>query len=340
MVSIKDIAERCQVSSATVSKAMNGHRDVSETTRMLVMQVAAEMGYLPNLAARALKTNRTYNLGVLFVDDTLSGLSHEYFAPVLESFKAEAEAEGYSITFISRNVGKQRTTYLENCRYRSVDGVLIASVNFEDPDVIELVNSEVPVIVIDYVFNNRSAIISDNISGMSDLVNYVCDRGHSRLAFIHGEETSVTKARLASFYHTCEQRGVHVPEEYVRKGAYHDTECTAQLTQELLALKTRPTCIFFPDDFSALGGMNAIGNAGLSIPQDISVVGYDGIRLSRVLQPPLTTLHQDTKTIGKCAAERLISYIERPKTTLPSNIVVPGILQEGASVLNLLTAND
>lgn len=339
MVSIKDIAEKCQVSSATVSKAINGHSDISEATRELVLKVASDMGYMPNLAARALKTNRTYNLGVLFVDETMSGLTHEYFAPVLENFKVAAEAEGYSITFINRNVGKRRTTYLEHCRYRGVDGVMIASVNFADPDVIELVNSELPVIVIDHVFNNKSTIISDNISGMRDLVNYVCDRGHTRLAFIHGEETAVTEARLASFYNTCDQRGISVPEEYVRRGAYHDTTCTARLTRELLSLKARPSCIFFPDDFSALGGMNAIRDMGLSIPEDISVVGYDGIRLSHVLQPPLTTLYQDTETLGFTAAKRLISYIEQPKTTLPTNVVVPGTLQEGASVLDLRTPN-
>jgi len=339
MVSIKDIAEKCQVSSATVSKAINGQSDISETTRALVLKVAAEMEYMPNMAARALKTNRTYNLGVLFVDETMSGLTHEYFAPVLESFKVAAEAEGYSITFINRNVGKRRTTYLEHCRYRGVDGVMIASVNFADPAVIELVNSEFPVVVIDHVFNNKSAIISDNISGMSDLVNYVCDMGHTKLAFIHGEETSVTESRLASFYHTCNQRGITVPEEYVRKGVYHDTACTARLTHELLSLKARPSCIFFPDDFSALGGMNAIRELGLSIPDDISVVGYDGIRLSHVLQPPLTTLYQDTETLGSSAAQRLISYIEQPKSTLPTNVVVPGTLQEGASVKNLCAPN-
>jgi len=337
MVSIKDIAEKCEVSSATVSKALNGHSDIGAATRAMVIRVAGEMGYMPNMAARALKTNRTYSLGVLFVDETMSGLTHEYFAPVLESFKVAAEAEGYSITFINRNVGKRKTSYLEHCRYRGVDGVMIASVNFADPDVIELVNSELPVVVIDHVFNNKSAIISDNITGMRDLVNYVCDMGHTRLAFIHGERTSVTEARVASFYHTCEQRGIEVPEEYVRTGVYHDTTCTARLARELLALKNRPTCIFFPDDFSAIGGMNAIHEMGLTIPGDISVVGYDGIRISHVLQPPLTTLCQNTETLGISAAHKLIGYIEQPKTTLPTNVVVPGTLQKGASVLDLRT---
>ena len=92
MVSIKDISIRCGVSVATVSKALNNHSDISETTKNHVLSVAKEMGYYPNLFARALKTNRTYNIGVLFIDEAQSGLTHEYFANVLDSFKVEAES--------------------------------------------------------------------------------------------------------------------------------------------------------------------------------------------------------------------------------------------------------
>ena len=105
MVSMKDIAQRCGVSVATVSKALNGQQDIGEDTRRRICTVAEKMGYMTNSAARALKTNRTYNLGVLFVDERHSGLAHEYFSAVLESFKAEAEAHGYDITFLNHNVG-------------------------------------------------------------------------------------------------------------------------------------------------------------------------------------------------------------------------------------------
>ena len=160
MSSLKDLARECGVSVATVSKALNGQHDISDATRARVREAAERLGYVPNMAARSMKTNRTYNLGVLFVDERQSGLGHEYFSAVLDSFKVRVERLGYDITFINRNLGGKTMTYLEHCHYRGVDGVVIACVDFYDPQVVELVNSDVPVVTIDHVFNNRMAILS------------------------------------------------------------------------------------------------------------------------------------------------------------------------------------
>ncbi len=330
MVSMKDIAKRCGVSVATVSKALNGQADVGEETRSRICAAAEEMGYMTNSAARALKTNRTYHLGVLFVDERRSGLAHEYFSSVLESFKVEAESHGYDITFINHNVGGRPTSYLQHCRYRGVDGVVIACVDFNDPRVRELVESGIPLVTIDHVFNNRLAVVSDNVSGVEALVHYVYEKGHRKIAFLHGERTSVTENRMIGFYRACEELGLEIPPEYIRECVYHDPDRCAQVTREILELPDRPTCILFPDDYSYIGGMNALNNAGLRVPEDISAVGYDGIHLARVLQ--LTTYSQDTKALGATAADRLIRLIEHPKTTLPEQISIPGYLVEGASV--------
>lgn len=335
MVSIKDIARHCGVSTATVSKALNGQKDIGETTRELVRAAAAELGYQPNSAARALKTNRTYNLGVLFVDEMQSGLTHEYFSAVLDSFKVEAEAHGYDITFITHNIGGKQESYLEHCRYRGVDGVVVACVDFNDPQVLELVNGDLPVVTIDHAFHNRTAVLSDNVKGMQELVRHVYAMGHRRVAFIHGERTAVTESRLTSFYRTCAELGLEVNDTYVREGVYHDPKTCAQITKELLALNPRPTCILFPDDFSYVGGQNAILESGLRIPEDISAVGYDGIYLSRVIAPVLTSYVQNTAELGRRAAAELVRIIEEPRTTLPERFVIEGALQEGKSVLPL-----
>ena len=311
MPSLKDLAKECGVSVATVSKALNDQPDIAQATRERIHAAARRMGYLPNAAARALKTNRTYNLGVLFVDEKQSGLTHEYFSAVLDSFKVEAEKRGYDITFINHNISGRSMSYLEHCHYRGVDGVVIACVNFYDPQVVELVNGDVPVVTIDHVFNNRMAILSDNVVGTKALVQQAWACGHRRIAFIHGEKTAVTENRLAGFYQACEELGLKVPEQYVRCGVYHDVDRCAEETRALLALPQRPTCIIFPDDFSALGGYNALAEAGLSIPEDISVMGYDGIYLSRVVKPSLVTYQQNTKALGRLAADKLIELIER-----------------------------
>ena len=330
MVSLKDISRICNVSVATVSKALNGHKDIGEATAEHVRSVAKEMGYLPNAAARALKTNRTNNLGVLFMDKTQSGLSHEYFASMLESFKVEAERCGYDITFISNNLGQM--SYLEHCRYRACDGVVIACVDFNAPAVIELVRSEIPVVTVDHVFNDKTAILSDNVQCIKELVTYIYQCGHRKIAFIHGEDTSVTQKRIASFYRTCKELNLSIPEPYVRMAWYHDPESSAEETRALFALPDPPTCIMYPDDFSFIGGRNALEEMGLRIPEDISVAGFDGIYLSQVLQPKLTTIRQDTKNMGREAARYLIASIDDPKVALAEQVMVAGQLLPGGSV--------
>lgn len=336
MVSMKDISIACGVSVATVSKALNDHSDIGTETKLHIKQVAKEMGYFPNSAAKALKTNRSNNIGIVFADEARSGLVHDYFTFVLDSMKRVAEERGYDVTFL--NTCKTRPnpmSYLEHCRYRGFDGVAIACTDFYSEDVLELVRSGIPVVTLDHVFNNVCAVMSDNVKGMKDLLTYVYEKGHRRIAYIHGGDSAVTQSRLTSFYRTAAQLGLDIPDEYIGMAAYRDTKKTYEETVRLLSLKERPTCILYPDDFAAFGGINAIKEKGLSIPNDISVVGYDGIRIARHIEPRLTSLKQDTEELGKCVAEKLISLIEKPKTTIIEQIVVKGEVFEGGSVKEL-----
>ncbi len=329
MVAMKDIASACGVSVATVSKALNDQSDIGKETKEHVRAVAEKMGYFPNSAAKALKTNITKNIGVLFVDDAESGLRHDYFSYVLDSFKRRAEESGFDITFISNN---NEMSYLAHSRYRGFDGVVIACVNFYDPNVEELIKSNIPIVTIDHIFNNRIAVISNNIKGIKDLYTYCYEQGHRKIAYIHGADSAVTQNRLSSFYRTAEMLGVDVPEEYVKQAPYRDTDGTYRATKELLELPDPPTCILLPDDFSAVGGMNAIFEKGLRIPEDISVAGYDNIAIASKLNPPLTTIEQDTETIGSVAASKLIDLITNPRSTLIEQVVVDGTLIPGKSV--------
>ena len=330
MVSMKDIARRCGVSVATVSKALNGQPDIGEETRQRVAAVAKEMGYMTNAAARALKTNRTYNLGVLLVDEWRSGLSHEYFASMLESFKSEAEKRGYDLTFINKNAGGRSMSYLSHCQYRGVDGVIIACIDFTNDQIRELVDGPIPVVTIDHVFENRIAVISDNTAGVAELVRYAYRKGHRKIAYLHGEKITVTERRLEGFHKACEELGLQVPPEYVRECVYHDTDRCFQETEKLLDLPDPPTCIIFPDDFSYIGGWHSIRGRGLMIPDDVSIMGYDGIQLARSTK--LTTYSQNTAVLGRTAVEKLVGLIEDPKNTPVERIMISGKLLEGNTV--------
>ena len=331
MVSMKDVAVECGVSIATVSKALNDHSDISEETRRKVKEAANRLGYYPNSAARALKTNRSYNIGVLFEEEAGRGLTHEYFSGVLNGLKIQAEKLGYDITFINTCFENRKMSYYEHCRYRNFEGVVIVCANFDDPDVIELMNSEIPVVTIDYVHHNCTAVTSNNIQGMEDLVKYIYSQGHRKIAYIHGQEgSSVTRDRLASFYRTIDELGLEIT--YVRSADYLETKGSAKQTKELLNLEDPPTCIIYPDDTSLIGGRNVIIEMGLRIPRDISVAGYDGTMISQLLYPKLTTIRQNTEIIGSEAAIRLVGTIEKPRTTLVERVVIEGSLVPGQSV--------
>lgn len=332
MVTIKMIAKKCGYSVATVSKALNGAPDISTETAELIKKTASEMGYMPNSAARALKTTRTHSFGVLFEDDTNSGLTHEFFSHILESFKHRAEELGYDISFISDHLGGRDITYTEHARYRNCDGVVIASVDYTDQAVRDLVSSGIPVVTIDYEFNDCGSVISDNVQGMRDLVTYIHSLGHTKIAYIHGEDTAVTRGRIASFYRTCKELGIEIPEEYVIAGHFHDPAYSGIATRKLMELKDRPTCILYPDDVSYIGGMNEFERMGISVPDDICCAGYDGIRISQILRPRLTTLQQDARLMGASAAEELARAVDEGKFYIPGRIVVPGKLLPGETV--------
>ena len=335
MVTIKDISEACGVSPATVSKALNGYGDVGKATAQMIRETAKKMNYYPNAAAKQLKTSVSHNIGVLFIDETCCGLTHEFFSEILNSAKSEAERLGYDITFISKNIAGREASFLEHARYRKCDGVLIASVDFKSQAVQELVYSDIPTVSIDYVYNDRSSVLSDNVEGEYELTKYLIDHGHRKIAFIHGESTSVTDKRMAGFYRACEEGGIEVPDSYVLESRYHDIESCRDTVKELMDQKDRPTAIIFPDDYSYIGGRQGLEELGLRIPEDVSVVGYDGIRLTRALSPQLTTYYQDTVEIGIRSVQKLIDIIENPRTSIAEQIKVQGRIQEGKTVKSI-----
>jgi LacI family transcriptional regulator len=332
MITLKDVAQRCGVSVASASKALNNMPDISPGTARRIRDMAKELGYYPNVAARALKTSRSRTIGILLFLRGIVVWTHEYFSKIISSIQVQAEKSGYDITIINCDCISIMGSYLAYCKYRNYDGVIIVSAHFSEPTLIELVNSDISVVTIDYLFNHRSAVISDNVQGMHDLVQFVFSRGHRRIAYIHGEDTMVTRNRIASFYKTCEELGVEVPPEYVKAAQYHDPENSALATRELITLRKRPTCILYPDDFSYIGGMNELEKQGLSIPDDISVAGYDGIYLTQVLHPKLTTLEQDAEGIGTQVIRMLLKAIDKPKSFIPKHVILPGVIRAGESV--------
>ena len=330
MVTLKMLAKECGVSVATVSKALNGAPDISAETAARIQKAAAEMGYTPCAAARYLKTSRSHNIGVIFSDGTSSGLTHEHFAYILNSFKRRAEELSYDITLISDQPGPWGSDYMSHVRFRNCDGVAVLVADNAVPTAQELVRAGIPVVSLDYHFDNCSCIESDNVSGIRDLVEYVYSQGHRKIAAIFGDDNAVTRIRMSSFFNTCARLGLDIPEEYVCYGRYHSGEASALATRRLMELPEPPSCILYPDDFSFFGGKRELEAMGLSIPEDVSAAGYDGISVGKVVS--LTTVQQDTDAIGIAAANELARAVEEGRGCLPRTQVIPCSLITGATV--------
>ncbi|MBE5803991.1 MAG: LacI family transcriptional regulator [Clostridiales bacterium] len=330
MVTIKMIAQRCGLSTAAVSRALNHLPGVSPQNAERVRRIAGEMGYYPNVAARTLKTSRSNMIGVLY----RNGMAHEFFASVLEGIHIEAERHGYELVFLRRDPGM---SYLDHARQRQCAGVVVVQGQLYDyENVMSLVKSNLPTVSVEYEFQGGTMVVTDNVSAMEELIRYLHDEmGHSRVAFIHGESCQVTSERLAGFVRGCRNCGIVIPEEYVREAHFRTPEESARETRALLALSQPPTCILYPDDVSYLGGVAEIRRHGLSVPGDMSCVGFDGVSLSRAVSPQLTTYYQDGEQMGARAAQEVISAIEDPRCAVPRTVLVPGCIQKGDTVKNL-----
>ncbi len=335
MVTIQELSKLCGVSVSTVSKALNGYSDISDKTRALVIKTANDMGYFPNANARALKLKKTYSIGVLFNTLQNIGLKNDYFAHILEAFKEEAAQNGYDITFIEHYIGRRKMTYLEHCQYRHFDGVCIMCADFENEEVIRLVNSDIPVLTIDYAFQKAYSIISDNYGGMKQLVNYIIRQGHTDIAYIYGVNSLVTRNRVDGFLDTLEDNGLTVPPEYLRESLYRNMLTAEEQTMKLLQLPNRPTCIIAPDDTSAMGVVSAIRKCGLQIVRDISIAGYDGIDSTQFIGIKLATVRQERDAIGRQAAKKLIEMIEKNSEVPLDTVFMKQTLMTGNSVKKL-----
>ncbi len=324
MVTIKDISKASGFSITTVSKALNNYPDISIATREKILALCDELGYIPNSSARSLKTLRSYTIGVVYEEITNQGLQHPLFSRILERFRYVLEEKGYDIMFLARSTGNQNGSYLAHSRRKQVEGVLVLCADFNDPKLVELYESDIPAVTVDFAVPSAINITSDNAGGVRQAVNHLIGLGHERIAHIHGDRTSfIGGGRKYHFEKALKEKDLPVREEYLVDGPFFSREDGYSAMRRLLALRKVPTAVFCASDLLALGAIEAIRETKLKVPKDISVVGFDGIEIGQHVTPRLTTICQDTVSMGEKAAESLLELIKEPeKTNLGKTLTV------------------
>lgn len=318
MITIYDVAKHANCSPATVSKAYNNYSGVSKKTYDKIMKSADELGYTPNNNARALVTKKNWLIGVLFSEDLGVGITHPHYSEILQNFRIGAEENGYDIIFVSQRIGEKNISYLEHCNYRGVDGVLLAVSNREIEEVRCILNSKIKIVSVEDIYDDTTTIICDNRMGSLQALNYLYLLGHRKIAHIAGPVTSVAgKERLEAYYEFMQSKGLEINPKHVIEAAGYSYEAGKEAAEKLLqqSWDDVPTAIYVYYDDGALAAITTIVERGYRVPQDISIVGFDNLKVSGYAMPEyssltLTTIEQDRAGIGKKAAELLVALIE------------------------------
>lgn len=322
--SIKDVAKHAGVSLATVSRVVNNLGNVSEELSEKVYNSIKELGYIPNSAARSLVMNRTYAIGIV-----VHNLHDPFFNDLIYGFEMGAKDTKYSLVFCSVLGGEthNKEKYIKFLTNGVVDSVILYGSYLTDTTVIEYlkdINTRDYVIIENDTLNIESnKLLIDNIEGAKQAVRYLKDKGHEKIAHICGNPNKkVSVDRMNGYLVAMLENELAVFEGYIQYTT-KDYKSGYDKMMEILKLKDRPTAVFCSDDAIASYAIRAIYDSGLSVPEDISIVGFDNqsILPGNYSGPNITSIKQPLYDIGKNSIELVISRLENPEKDEPVKIV-------------------
>jgi LacI family transcriptional regulator len=328
MITIYDIAKKTGFSPPTVSKALTGTGGLSAATRSLILETAREMGYTPNMTARSLSTNRSQLIGVIYEDYyMLKGFKHPLFSDILNNFRKVVEEAGYDLLFLSRTLGSRQMTYVDHCDYRNVDGVLIMNPVPGDNEIIRLVNAGRPCVSANEPIKGICTVVTENVAGATEAVQHLVDLGHRRIAYISGPQkiTAPAAVERQKGYELClERNGIRFDPKLVEEGSFWHVDAGYAATKRLLERTRDFSAIFASNDTLACGVKLALEEEGVRIPDDVSIIGFDGDDIGLYMTPRLTTMWQNTEEIGLTAARMLLKRLAGEQ--IPEIIQIPAKL--------------
>ena len=331
---MKDIARDLGVSVVTVSKVLRDHPDIGTATRERVLRRIKELNYSPNLSARSLVTGRSYMIGLVVPD-----LLHPFFAEVAKSLSRVVRERGYYLLIASSD-GDQalEKNEVDQLLARGLDALVIASCSPGNDLFLKLKDKQMPVVFLDREFEGVPA----NFVGVDDelvgkmAAQHLMDIGCRRIAHIRGPLNSVGDRRLKGFEKALTAGGFQLPSNYiVERGSVElETESHrqgAEGMQELLNVKPRPDGVFCYSDPTAMGAMDAILQKGLSVPDDIAVIGCGNLHYDGSLRVPLSSIDQSSSVIGERIGRMVVNMLNRPEKVKPKRVLVECTLVARAS---------
>lgn len=333
-VRLKDIARDLGLSTVTISKVLRNHPDIGKETRERVLKRVRELNYHPNLAARALITGQSFTIGLIVPD-----LLHPFFAQIAQVISTTVREQGYSLLISSSDEDASlERREIEHLMARRVDCLLVASAQWSVESFREVEIQKIPYILLDRQFSGLAA----NFVGVDDYAvgllatQHLIEQGCSHIAHIRGPEVSTAQGRYHGYRQALQEANLTAaPENVVPLGPSGDSRGVSggyEATRKLLANPIRPDGIFCFNDPSALGVMRALLDAGLSIPNDVAVIGCGNVSYSDFLRVPLSSVDQNSTQIGTEAAELALLLVSQGDTPPSSKIIAPHLVIRASSL--------
>ncbi len=324
MTTINDVARHAGVSAVTVSRVLNGAPNVNAATRDRVNQAIAELGYVPNVVARSLRSRRTRSLALILPDIT------NPFWPILaRGVEDAAQQGGYTVLLCNTDENcEKQARYLEVVVSQQVDGVIIAPCDSDGSKLARLRDRGIAAVVVDRRIDgwDVDTVRGDSVGGAHALVRHLIALGHRHIAMLTGPaDTSTSQDRVSGYEAALMHAGMPVDPGLVRYGEFREAS-GRQMMQQLLGERPSLTGVFAANNAIALGALSALGEAGLRVPQDVALVCFDDLAATSHLFPFLTVAEQPAYDMGFEAARLLLSALASDRLLAPRHVMLPSRL--------------
>ena len=329
MTTIRDVAAHAGVSTTTVSHVVNGTRRVDAGTAARVKAAIDELGYRPNALARSMRRGRTHTVGIVLPD-----ISNPFFGDLARSLEDHMYEAGYSaIICNSDGDGGKESAYLDVLLSKKVDGLLLVAASQPSEHLRQLLETGPPTVVVDRELGDLpvSQVLVDNHHGGYLAGRHLLELGHRDIAVIAGPSATGTSARrLEGFRHAIDEAGLRISQKRIFRGDFRAASGRAAM-EGWLRSRSAPTAVFAENDLMAVGALSAAHAADIAVPDEVSVVGFDGIAFGADVTPPLTTVAQSTNDVATTAVELLFERI-RDGQASPRRVELPvSLLVRGSS---------
>ncbi len=324
-MNIYEIAKLCGVAPSTVSKVINNYHGVSEATKEKVLGVIEKQNFTSNINARQLSKKTSSLVGILLPTSEQVNTDSYFFARIILGFRKKAASMGYDVVFVSRNIFSRKVSYLDHCKYMNIGGVLVVAYNKDDANVLEVIDSDIPVVSTYYRGNQKvTEIYSNDYAGTQSAIEHFIELGHKNIGYICGSfDTLSAKTRLQAFQDTLEMHNISSSDKWIKYAKYYNYEEGYRVMSDWIQLgEPLPTAIGVASDTIAYGAIKALKDHNVRVPDDISIIGFDDHEASRFVSPELTTIKQNLERIGSIAADTLIRKIQGENFTEPITVPV------------------